>query len=514
MEYAVEMKNITKAFSGVKAIDDVSFRVKKGEIHALIGENGAGKSTLMNVLSGTFSHTSYEGDVLINGEKMKCSVPGDANKHGVVMVHQELALIPEISVAENVFLGHLIKNRTGIDWKQVYQEAENALKKLALDVDVKTKVKYLSVGQQQLVEIAKAIMLGGKILILDEPTAPLTDRETEVLFRILNDLKKEGITIIFITHRLEEVFRLTDCVTVMRDGKIITTKSTSELTADALVSYMIGREMKNMYPSDKTEKGDAVLEIKDYSVKHPEYIGKLIVDNVNMKFHKGEIVGISGLLGAGRTELMMALTGSYREKGSGHVFLEGKEVFIKNPKQAIHNGIGFVTEDRKGNGLILNQSLSFNISLASLEQIEQNHILSRTKETKIATRFLEELKIKAQGISAPVKSLSGGNQQKVVLAKWLVTNPLILILDEPTRGVDVGAKYEIYTIMKALAKAGVSIIMISSDLPEVIGMSDRVYVMSEGKVTGELDKGQLSEEAIMRYATDSVRVQEEATWEK
>ena len=512
MEYAVEMKNITKAFSGVKAIDDVSFRVKKGEIHALIGENGAGKSTLMNVLSGTFSHNSFEGDVLINGKEMKCTAPGDANKHGVVMVHQELALIPELSVAENVFLGHLIKNCTGINWKKIYQGAEEALKRLALDVDVKTKVKYLSVGQQQLVEIAKAIMLGGKILILDEPTAPLTDRETEVLFQILNDLKKEGITIIFITHRLEEVFRLTDCVSVMRDGKMIATKLTSELTADTLVSYMIGREMKNMYPSDETEKGDVVLEIKDYSVKHPDYMGKMIVDNASMKFHKGEIVGISGLLGAGRTELMMALTGSYREKGIGHVFLEGKEVFIKNPKQAIRNGIGFVTEDRKGNGLILNQSLTFNISLASLEEIEQNHILSKKKETNIAKKLLEELKIKAPGIGAPVKSLSGGNQQKVVLAKWLAAKPLILILDEPTRGVDVGAKYEIYTIMKALAKAGVSIIMISSDLPEVIGMSDRVYVMSEGRVTGELEKCQLSEESIMRYATDSARVQEETTW--
>ena len=257
-----------------------------------------------------------------------------------------------------------------------------------------------------------------------------------------------------------------------------------------------------------------VLEVKDYSVEHPEYAGKMIVDNASMKFCKGEIVGISGLLGAGRTELMMAVTGSYRKKGMGHVFLEGKEVSIKNPKQAIRKGIGFVTEDRKGNGLILNQSLSFNISLASLDQIEKNHILSRKKEAKTAGRFLEELKIKAPGAHVPVKSLSGGNQQKVVLAKWLAADPLILILDEPTRGVDVGAKYEIYTIMKALAKAGVSIIMISSDLPEVIGMSDRVYVMSEGKVTGELAKGELSEEAIMRYATDSARVQEESTWKK
>lgn len=514
MEYAVEMKHITKAFSGVKAIDDITFQVVKGEIHALIGENGAGKSTLMNVLSGTFSYHSYEGSVLINGKEMKCSVPKDANQYGVVMVHQELALIPEISVAENVFLGHLPRNHTGVEWKKIYSDAKEVLGKLSLDVDVKTKVKYLSVGQQQLVEIAKAIMLGGKVLILDEPTAPLTDRETDVLFRILNDLKKEGITIIFITHRLEEVFRLTDRVSVMRDGKMITTKPTSELTADTLVSYMIGREMQNMYPSDVTEKGELVFEIKNYSVEHPEYAGKKIVDNVNMKFHKGEIVGISGLLGAGRTELMMAVTGSYRKKGTGSIFLEGKEVVINNPKQAIRKGIGFVTEDRKGNGLILDQSLAFNISLASLDQVEKNHILSRKKEAATAGKYLKELKIKAQGVYVPAKSLSGGNQQKVVLAKWLAVDPVILILDEPTRGVDVGAKYEIYSIMKALAKEGVSIIMISSDLPEVIGMSDRVYVMSEGRVTGELEKNELSEETIMRYATDSARVREGSTWEK
>lgn len=514
MDYAVEMKHITKAFSGVKAIEDVSFSIQPGEIHALIGENGAGKSTLMNVLSGTFSHFSYDGEIFVNGKQVKFSVPADANKCGVVMVHQELALIPEISVAENVFLGHLEKNITGIDWKKIYRKADEVLKKLSLEIDVKTKVKYLSVGQQQLVEIAKAIMLGGKVLILDEPTAPLTDRETDVLFRILRELKKEGITIIFITHRLEEVFRLTDRVSVMRDGKMVITRATSELTADSLVSYMIGREMKNMYPSDKTEKGEIIFEIKNYSVEHPEYTGKMIVDDVSMKFRKGEIVGISGLLGSGRTELMMAVTGSYRRKGNGKVFLNGKEITIRNPKHAIRAGIGFVTEDRKGNGLILNQSLAFNICLASLEKIERNHILSRKKELRTTEKFLKELKIKAAGAQVPVKSLSGGNQQKVVLAKWLAADPLILILDEPTRGVDVGAKYEIYTIMKALASAGVSIIMISSDLPEVIGMSDRVYVMSEGRVTGELDRSELSEETIMKYATNSAGVQEESSWEK
>ncbi|GAA0799754.1 xylose ABC transporter ATP-binding protein [Faecalicatena orotica] len=503
MGLAVEMKQITKAFSGVKAIDDVSLKVEEGEIHALIGENGAGKSTLMNVLSGSFSHHTYEGSVWVKGKQVKLTSPDDANKAGIVMVHQELALIPEISVAENVFLGHLPKNRTGIDWKTIYGKAEEALERLSLSIDVKSKVKYLSVGQQQLVEIAKAIMMGGRVLILDEPTAPLTDRETEILFRILKDLKEDGITIIYISHRLEEIFKLTDTVSVMRDGKMIVTKKTSELTTDSLVSYMIGRELKNMYPDMETKAGEVILEIQDYCVRHPEYEGKNIVSHVNMKFCRGEIVGISGLLGAGRTELMMAVTGGYRITGKGKILLDGREVHFKSPKEAIRAGIGFVTEDRKGNGLIVDQSLCFNCSLAALDKVRARHMLNRRMETTLTEKFINELKIKTVGMYHPVKSLSGGNQQKAVLAKWLATNPRILILDEPTRGVDVGAKYEIYTIMKELAEAGVAIIMISSDLPEVIGMSDRVYIMSEGSLTGELHKGMLTEENIMKYATNT-----------
>lgn len=503
MGLSVEMKHITKAFSGVKAIDDVSLGVEQGEIHALIGENGAGKSTLMNVLSGNFSHHTYEGNVFVKGKEVKLGNPDDANKAGIVMVHQELALIPEISVAENVFLGHLPRKTSGIDWKLVYENAAEALKRLSLDIDVKTRVKYLSVGQQQLIEIAKAIMMGGRILILDEPTAPLTDRETEVLFRILKELKNDGITIIYISHRLEEIFKLTDTVSVMRDGKMIVTKKTRELTTDTLVSYMIGRELKNMYPDVETKAGETILEIQDYSVRHPEYEGKDIVSHVSMKFHKGEIVGISGLLGSGRTELMMAVTGGYRVAGKGKVLLDGQEKHFRNPKDAIASGIGFVTEDRKGNGLILDKSLCFNCSLAALDSIRKMHMLNKDKETSLTEKFVEELRIRTASVHNPVKSLSGGNQQKVVLAKWLATNPRILILDEPTRGVDVGAKYEIYTIMKDLAKNGVAIIMISSDLPEVIGMSDRVYVMSEGVLTGELPKEKLTEENIMKYATNS-----------
>lgn len=506
MTLAVEMKHITKAFSGVKAIEDVSLQVEKGEIHALIGENGAGKSTLMNVLSGTFPSNSYEGNVLVDGGEIRCMTPNDANQHGVVMVHQELALIPEISVAENVFLGHLPMKHGGVDWQGMYQQAESVLKRLSLEIDVKAKVKHLSVGQQQLVEIAKAIAMGGKILILDEPTAPLTDRETDTFFKILKELKKDGITIIYISHRLEEIFRLTDTISVMRDGRMTITKKTGEVTADLLISYMIGREMKNMYPAGTTPPGETMLEIENYSVQHPEYPGKNIVNQVSMHFKQGEIVGISGLLGAGRTELMMAVTGGYRTKGSGRILLRGKPVYFKNPRQAIDAGIGFVTEDRKGNGLVLNHSLSFNCSLAALNRIQKRRILNSAAETALARQFVDELQIKMTSISRSVKSLSGGNQQKVVLAKWLATDPRILILDEPTRGVDVGAKYEIYTIMKELAKAGVCIIMISSDLPEVIGMSDRIYIMREGVLAGELPKAELSEENIMKYATGNVRL--------
>ncbi len=504
--WTVEMKNITKKFSGVKALDDVSFQVEKGDIHALIGENGAGKSTLMNILSGRFSHNSYEGTIYVCGKELKLNTPKDANDSGVVMVHQELALIPELSVAENMFLGNMPMKKGVIDWKKTFSFAQDTLKKLALEIDVHTKVKYLSIGQQQLVEIAKALTLGGKVMILDEPTAPLTDREIKFLFEILRDLKNHGITIIYISHRLEEIFELTDKVSVMRDGRMIITKKTSEITNQELVSYMIGRDMKEFYPQVKTVPGNTVFKIENYSVAHPTYSGKNIVDNVNMEFREGEIVGIAGLLGAGRTELMSAVVGSYVKKGKGTILLNSVNTEFKNPKHSIANGIGFVTEDRKGNGLILSKSICFNSSLASLDRTKKNLFLNKKKEVEMVSNLVDKLRIKTSNIQNQVSSLSGGNQQKVVIAKWLATMPKILILDEPTRGVDVGAKYEIYTIMKDLAKSGVSVIMISSDLPEVIGMSDRVYVMKEGKVKGELQKDELSEEIIMNYATGNIAI--------
>lgn len=503
-KYAVDMKNIVKKFFGVTVLENVSLQISRGEIHALIGENGAGKSTLMNILSGIFPYHSYDGEVYVEGKKPKLNSPKDANKEGIVMVHQELALIPELSVAENMFLGNLPMKNGAVDWKKAYRNAEDTLKSLALEMDVHMKVKYLSIGQQQLVEIAKAIMLGGRIMILDEPTAPLTGREINQLFKILRELREQGITIIYISHRLEEIFELTDRVTVMRDGKVIKSLRTRQVSQDELVTYMIGREMKDYYPKEVITPGQMILKIENYSVAHPAYTNKKIVDDVNLEFKSGEIVGIAGLLGAGRTELMSAVIGMYPKKGNGKVTIEGKVVQFKNAGQAIKSGVGYVTEDRKGSGLILRQTICFNSSLAALDRTMKYRCLSRKKETAMVQELADKLNIKTTNIHNKVSSLSGGNQQKVVLAKWIATLPRILILDEPTRGVDVGAKYEIYNIMKELAKAGVCVIMISSELPEIIGMSDRVYVMHEGKIAGQLAKKELSEEQIMKYATGTL----------
>ncbi len=473
---AVDMQAITKEFSGIKAVDSADFRVEQGEIHALVGENGAGKSTLMKILSASYPHSSFSGRINICGEEVKMSRPMDARKSGIVMVHQELALISEVSVAENMFLGNLPKKGMSIDWAAVNDKAKETLRLLNLDIDIKEKVKNYGVGQQQLVEISRAVMLGGRIMILDEPTAPLTDNEITFLFKLLSDLKSRGITIIYISHRLNEIFQIADRVTVMRDGRIIKTMKIAETSHQEVIASMIGREMEDLYPKDETEPGGVALEIVDYSVPHPHYSHRNVVEKANMTFRGGEIVGISGLLGSGRTELMSAVTGAYSMRGKGELRLYGKSVRFSDPKQAIKNGIGFLTEDRKGNGLVLIGKIRTNATLSAMDRIVSRGVLNRKKEESLVHDLVRKLQIKIGGIENKVSSLSGGNQQKVVIAKWLATNPRILILDEPTRGVDVGARYEIYSIMKDLASQGVAIIMISSDLPEIIGMSDRVYV--------------------------------------
>jgi len=499
-EYAIEMKNITKKFGGLIAVDNVNFFVKKGEVVALCGENGAGKSTLMNVLTGKFRVQTYQGDIYIDGQKKRINSPIDARKNGISIVHQELELIPDLTIAENIFLGNLPIKGIWVDKKAMKKKAAEILSKFSLNLNPDRLIKSISVGQQQLVEIAKCIYLGGKILILDEPTAPLTEREIDFLMETIAQLRKAGISIVYITHRLEEVFRIADRAVVMRDGQEVGTFNVKDIQMDDLITSMIGRKLENVYPTDVTTPGEVTLELGECSVKNPNS-EKNIVDNVSMKFRAGEIVGISGLLGAGRTELMSAVIGAYTTPIKGTVKLNGKNVHFRNPESAIEKGIGYVTEDRKNTGLILNQSIRTNISLASLNRVSKAGILNIGSEKKTVGALVKELGVKTSNIENNVSSLSGGNQQKVVLAKWLGTKPGILILDEPTRGVDVGSRYEIYSIMKRLAKENVTIIMISSDLPEVIGMSDRVYVMYEGKLQGELQKNELSEANIMRYAT-------------
>ncbi len=505
--YAVEMAGITKKFSGVKAVDNVDFRVKLGEIHALVGENGAGKSTLMKVLAGSYSTTGYKGRIFINGAEKRIGRPRDAMEAGVVMVHQELALIEELSVAENLFLGNYPGPKGFADRRKMNRMAKEALEQMNLRLDPRVLIRKVGVGQQQLVEIAKSIIRGGKLLILDEPTAPLTETEIKYLFGLLRDLKSKGISIIYISHRMEEIFEISDSITVMRDGVIVNSFATAQTDQHEIVSSMIGRELTDFYPKDKTVPGCVTFSIRDYSVANAVYPERDIVKHVNMDFREGEIVGISGLLGSGRTELMSAVMGVYPCKGRGCVRVFDKEVAFSNPRKAISQGIGFLTEDRKRSGLILGEKISTNITLSCLPKVSRRGFLQGRKEQRLVNALVERLRIKTDNPANKVSSLSGGNQQKVVFAKWLAIEPKIFILDEPTRGVDVNAKFEIYTIMKELAKENYTIVMISSDLPEVIGISDRVYVMHEGKVSGELKKEELSEKAIMDFAVgiDSAR---------
>ncbi len=497
----LEMIGIKKEFHGVKALDQVDFSAGKAEIHALVGENGAGKSTLMKILSGVYSCSTYDGTLKLYGKEKKFYKPKDAEEAGIVIIHQELMLLDELSVAENIFLGHLDNKCSLVNWKTVYERAQNVLKQLDVEIDVRMKVKNLGVGHKQLVEIAKALSLQSKILILDEPTAALTESETARLFGVLKELRKKGMTLIYISHRMAEVFELADTISVLRDGRLIATENRQSLSHQKVVSMMVGREICAMYPVICVKPGKELLKIEDYSVNGTEKTAQVLVKNANLSLKAGEIVGIFGLLGSGRTELVSSIFGAYRKKGIGKIYINSSPVNIKDPKQAIRYGLAFVTEDRKQNGLILNAGVAQNISLATLKTVSKKGILYRQAENKLADRQIKNLSIKTAGIGVDASKLSGGNQQKVVLGKWLSTKPDILILDEPTRGVDVGAKSEIYQIIRDLADSGVGIIMVSSDLPEIIGMSNRVYVMHQGKIVGEFDRADLTEELIMQYAT-------------
>lgn len=502
----LEMRDITKTFPGVKALDNVNFKVKRGEIHCLVGENGAGKSTLMNVLSGIHPYGEYSGDILINGEIQKFDSVRDSEQKGIAIVSQELALIPDLSIYENIYFGHEIMNGLVIDRNQTIIKAQEILRRVKLDVNPTIKVRELRVGNQQLVEIAKMLSKDAKIIILDEPTSSLTENESENLLQLLRDLKAEGVTLVMVSHRLKEVVSIADTITVLRDGKTICSMDATEKKVDEfeIIKHMVGRELSNFYPERAdVDLGDERFRIKNWSVYDP-IKGRVILKKINLDVKRGEVVGVAGLMGSGRTELALSVFGNtpgFRIL-SGDVYMNGKKVEINNPMDALNQGIAYVTEDRKYNGLVLIQDIKYNLTISNLDSLKEGLVINENEEIVVSKKYKDELDIRAQSIRQKVLYLSGGNQQKVSMGKVLFTKPKLLILDEPTRGIDVGAKYEIYSLMNQMVAQGMSIIMISSEMVELIGMCDRIYVMSEGRITGQIDQGEFSEQAIMELATD------------
>lgn len=495
------MKDIVKEFPGVRALDGVSFTVEPGEFHALVGENGAGKSTLMKVLSGVYPYGSYDGQIFIEGSEKRFRNVRDSEDAGVAIIFQELSLVKELTVGENIFLGREPSRLGVIDWWRLYHQAANLLADLHLAIDPRTEVSRLGIGQQQLVEIAKALSKDARILVLDEPTAALTESEVETLFSILRKLKTRGVGMIYISHKLDEVLAMADRVTVLRDGETVGTFGIDGLTTDKVIAAMVGREVGDIFPRSEHQFGEKVLEAKNltaYSIDNPN---KKIVDDVSFAVHGGEVLGIAGLMGAGRTELLTAVFGAWPGKTGGDIVMNGSRIVLESPADAIKHGIGFVTEDRKRYGLILEQSILDNMTLACLERIAGNFLLNRTRETMAVREPMRSLRIKANSPFTVAGTLSGGNQQKVVLGKWLLTNPKVLFLDEPTRGIDVGAKQEIYAEINKLAKEGLAIVLVSSELPEVLGLSDRILVLHEGRVAAEFSRTDATPERVMAAAT-------------
>jgi putative multiple sugar transport system ATP-binding protein len=500
----LEMKSITKVFPGVKALDDVTFNVAQAEIHCLVGENGAGKSTLMKVLSGVHPYGDYSGDVVFGGQLQEFAGIRDSERVGIGIIYQELALVPEMTIYENLFLGHEIRNGFRVDWNETISQASEVLDKVRLDANPATKVKDLGTGKQQLVEIAKALNRDVRLLILDEPTSALNEDDCENLFNLLRNLRDQGVTIVLISHKLREVIGIADSVTVLRDGQTICTLDAheGEVTEQALIKHMVGREIDQIYPRrERKPAEEVVLEVKNWSAYNPT-LGRQILKDINFNVKRGEIVGFAGLMGSGRTELALSLFGNpdgYRL--GGEMVLKGEHKSFGHPGQAIDAGMAYVTEDRKADGLILIQDVKQNITVANLEEVSNRGIIDNNAEIQVANEYKTALDIRTPGIEQKVGNLSGGNQQKVSLAKWLFVKPELLILDEPTRGIDVGAKYEIYLIMNRLVQQGMSIIMMSSELPEILGMADRVYVVSSGRITGEMPIEEATQEKIMQLAT-------------
>ncbi|MCQ2595184.1 MAG: sugar ABC transporter ATP-binding protein [Treponemataceae bacterium] len=501
----LEMNHITKIFPGVKALDDVTFKVKRGEVHALCGENGAGKSTLMNVLSGNYPYGTYSGDIIYNGEVCKFSDIKSSETKGIVIIHQELALSPYLSIAENIFMGNeQLKMPKVIDWNKTRSRAQEMLKRVGLEnEDVNAPINSLGVGKQQLIEIAKALSKKVELLILDEPTASLNDEESEHLLQIIDELRNQGITCIIISHKLNEINKIADAITVIRDGKTIETliKGQDDISEERIIKGMVGRELTNRYPPrENCAIGETVLEVKDWNVYHPEDPNRHFIKNLSINVKAGEVVGLAGLMGAGRTEFAMSLFGrEWGQKISGSVKIHGKEVTIKNVKDAVDAGLAYTSEDRKNYGLVLIDDIKHNMTMAAMRNyFSKNGVINENEEIVQSEEYRSRINVKASSINQCVGNLSGGNQQKVVLAKWMLTQPEVLILDEPTRGIDVNAKYEIYCVINELAKSGKGVIVISSEMPEIIGTCDRVYVINDGEIAGELQKADINQINIMK----------------
>jgi len=498
MSTLLEMRGISKVFPGVRALDNVSLTVERGEIHAICGENGAGKSTLMKVLSGVYPHGSYEGEIYYDGALLQNRGIRDSEAKGIIIIHQELALVPLLSIAENLFLGNEVASGGVINWPRAFQRTTELLKKVGLDEPPTTQVGKLGVGKQQLIEIAKALAKDVRLLILDEPTAALQENDSQKLLDLMLELKAQGVTQIIISHKLNEIGRVADRITVIRDGASVSTMEKHEISEDRIIRDMVGRDMAHRYPDRVPNPGEVLLEVSGWNVWHPEQVNRQMIRDAGFHVRKGEIVGIAGLMGSGRTELAMSLFGrSYGRAITGEVRMNGKPVDTSSVTRAVDAGLAYVTEDRKVLGLVLEEPIVRNTTLANLPGVSKRGVLDKRRESAVAEQYRKALAIRTPGVQQKVVNLSGGNQQKVVLSKWLFTDPQVLILDEPTRGIDVGAKFEIYTIMNDLVAQGRGIVMISSEMPELLGMCDRIYVMNEGRILGELSREEASQERIM-----------------
>ena len=500
MNAILEMRGISKSFPGVKALKNVNLAVKPAEIHAVVGENGAGKSTLMKVLSGVYPHGSYEGDIIYKGEERRFARIADSEHQGIIIIHQELALVPLLSIAENIFLGNETAKRGVIDWNEAFARTRDLLAKVGLKESPNALITNLGVGKQQLVEIAKALAKKVQLLILDEPTASLNESDSDALLALLREFRAQGIACILISHKLNEIAKVADSITILRDGVTVETIDchATKITENRIIKNMVGREMSDRYPKREPHIGETLFEIRDWRVEHPQHRGRAVIKGVSLSVRRGEVVGIAGLMGSGRTELAMSVFGrAYGRNVTGSAFIAGRPADVSTIEKAVHAGLAYVTEDRKVLGLILNEDIKSNVTLANLPGVSDRGVISNFKETTVATQYRKMLNIRSSGVLQKTLNLSGGNQQKVVLSKWLFANPQVLILDEPTRGIDVGAKYEIYTIINELAASGKGVLVISSEMPELLGICDRIYVMNEGRFVGEMPVGEASQEKIM-----------------